>query len=79
MHQITVDTRKILAPGLNLDDLNEKAVQILNDSLGALCVKKASTTVDLFAWASQEIMMATTNGIYGSKNPFKNPTVRDAF
>lgn len=79
VHQITVETSKGLTPGPNLDDLNAKAVQILDKSLEALCAKKTSTTVELFAWASQEIMLATTNAVYGPKNPFKDPTVRDAY
>lgn len=79
VYQMTVGTSKGLTPGPNLDDLNAKAVQILNKSLEALCVKKATTTVDLFAWASQEIMLATTNAVYGPKNPFKDPTVQDAY
>lgn len=79
VHQITVETSKGLTPGPNLDDLNAKAVQILNSSMEVLCAKKTTTTVDLFAWASEEIMLATTNAVYGSKNPFKNPNVRDAY
>lgn len=79
VHQMTVETSKGLIPGPNLDDLNSKAVQILNRSMEELCAKKTSTTVDLFAWASQEIMLATTDAVYGPKNPFKDPNVRDAY
>lgn len=79
VHQMTVETGKGLSPGPNLDDLNAKAVQILNGSMEALCAKKTATTVDLFAWASQEMVLATTNAVYGPKNPFKKPTVQDAY
>ncbi|KAG6360253.1 hypothetical protein INS49_011309 [Diaporthe citri] len=79
VHQITVETSKGLTPGPSLDELNAKAVQILNRSMEALCAKKTTTTMNLFAWASQEIMLATTNAVYGSKNPFKDPTVQDAY
>lgn len=79
VHQMTVQTSKGLAPGRSLDELNSTAVQILNRSLEALCAKKTTTTVDLFAWASQEIMLATTNAVYGPKNPFQNPAVQDAY
>ncbi|KAK7734997.1 hypothetical protein SLS63_003982, partial [Diaporthe eres] len=74
VHQMTIETGKGPSPGPNLDDLNAKAVQILNKSMEALCVKKTTTTVDLFAWASQEIVLATINAVYGPKNPFKSPT-----
>lgn len=79
VHQMTVETSKSLSPGPNLDDLNTKAVQILDRSMEALCVSRKTTTVDLFAWSSQEIMLATTNAVYGPKNPFNNPTVQDAY
>ncbi|XXH01839.1 hypothetical protein Hte_008201 [Hypoxylon texense] len=79
VHQITLETNKGLSPGPNLDELNTRAVNILNTSLDALCAKQAPTTVKLFEWASLEIMMATTNGVYGVRNPFKNPAVRAAY
>lgn len=79
VHQITLETGKGLAPGPNLDELNAQAVHILNTSLDALCAKQASTTVKLFEWASHEIMMATTNAVYGVRNPFKDPAVRAAY
>lgn len=79
VHQITVETTKGLAPGPVLDDLNSKAVGILNTSLSALSDRDAPVTVDMFQWASYQIMMATTNAVYGSRNPFKDPAVRDAY
>ncbi|KAK7992451.1 cytochrome P450 [Apiospora saccharicola] len=74
VHQITIETSKGLAPGPNLDDLNAKAVNILNASL-----EHAPTKVKMFEWASHEIMMATTNAVYGPRNPFKDPAVRAAY
>lgn len=79
VHQITLETGKGLNPGPNLDDLNAKAVNILNTSLGALCAKKSPTTVKMFEWASHEIMLATTNAVYGPRNPFKDSAVQDAY
>lgn len=79
VHQMTVETSKGLTPGPNLDDLNAKAVQFLNKSLEELCAEKMTNTVDLFNWASQKIMLATTNAVYGPQNPFKDPTVQDAY
>lgn len=79
VHQITTETSKALKPGPNLDDLNTKAVQILNRSIEELASKQRPTTVNLFAWASQEIILATTNAVYGTQNPFKSPKVRQAY
>ncbi|KAK8029570.1 hypothetical protein PG993_010861 [Apiospora rasikravindrae] len=74
VRQITLETIKGLAPGPNLDDLNAKAVNILNASL-----KHAPAKVKMFGWVSHEIMMATTNAVYGSRNPFNAPAVRAAY
>jgi hypothetical protein len=79
VHQITVETSKGLNPGPNLDELNANAVHTLNTSLGALCARETPTTVKLFEWASHEIMMATTNAVYGPRNPFKHAAVRTAY
>lgn len=79
VHKMTVAADIGLSPGLNLDDLNAKAVGNLNKSLGTLCAENAPTTVGLFAWASEVIMMATTDAIYGSRNPFKDPAVHEAY
>lgn len=74
VHQMTIETTKGLAPGPNLDDLNSKAVNILIASLD-----RAPTKVKMFEWASHEIMMATTNAVYGPRNPFKDLAVRAAY
>lgn len=79
IHSMMVETVKGLAPGPALDELNEDAVAILCNSLNALVDKDVPTTVDMFQWTSYQIMMATTNAIYGPQNPFRNPAVRKAF
>ncbi|KAI0383364.1 cytochrome P450 [Hypomontagnella monticulosa] len=79
VHQITVETSKGLAPGPNLDEINAKAVQILNKSLSIISSNRTPATVKMFEWASLEIMLATTNAIYGPLNPFKSPKVRTAY
>lgn len=74
VHQITVETTKRLSPGPNLDDFSDKAVNNLNASL-----EHAPAKVKMFEWASHEIMMATTNAVYGPRNPFNDPAVRAAY
>lgn len=68
-----------VSPGPSLDELDTKAASHLNTSMNTLCAKGASTTVDLFEWASQVIMLATTDAIYGPGNPFKDPAVQEAY
>ncbi|KAK5626736.1 hypothetical protein RRF57_002451 [Xylaria bambusicola] len=70
IHQITFETTKILSPGPNLDGLNVKAVLNLSQSLDNLCANMRLST---------EIMLATTNSVYGLRNPFKSPDVQAAY
>ncbi|KAI0521605.1 cytochrome P450 oxidoreductase [Xylaria bambusicola] len=79
IHQITLETTKGLSPGPNLDDLNAKAVLNLSQSLDNLCANTRLSTVNMFEWVSKEIMLATTNSVYGPRNPFKNPDVQAAY
>ena len=79
VHQITLETSKGLAPGPNLDDLNTKAVHILHKSLDTIAKGQTPVTVEMFQWVSLEIMMATTNAVYGTRNPFQDPAVRAAY
>lgn len=79
VHQITLETTKGLAPGPNLDDLNTKAVHILHTSLDKISKSQGPVTVEMFQWASLEIMMATTTSVYGARNPFRNSAVRTAY
>lgn len=68
-----------LSPGPKLDALNRKTVQIIAASLRDFAVKHTSQVpvkVSMYAWVSDHIMTATTEGVYGPKNPFRDPKVR---
>lgn len=67
-----------LSPGPKLDALNRKSVQIIAESLGGFAAKHANAPakVRMYEWVSEHIMTATTEGIYGPKNPFRDPEVR---
>ncbi|KAJ8110263.1 hypothetical protein ONZ43_g5919 [Nemania bipapillata] len=67
-----------LAPGPGLDALNAAAVLYLSDSLSTLD-KKNPTVVDLFPWIRGQLNKATTEAIYGKKNPFRDPAVQEAW
>ncbi|KAI1321247.1 cytochrome P450 oxidoreductase [Xylariaceae sp. FL0255] len=77
--EIRLQTIEGINPGPNLDDLVTRAVGYLDRSLSATIVKNPLLKVDLFEWVSQEIMLATTNAIYGVRNPFKNREVQAAY
>lgn len=68
-----------LSPGPKLDALNRKTVQIIAMSLGDFAAKhtaQAHVKVSMYAWVSEHIMSATTEGVYGPGNPFRDPKVR---
>ncbi|KAI1859319.1 uncharacterized protein JN550_012128 [Neoarthrinium moseri] len=79
VHRLTTESKNSLAPGPNLDHLNSEVVDILNTSFSAICATQDPKTVNLFEWASQEAMMATTGAIYGPLNPFNDTKVRTVY
>ncbi|KAL4747285.1 hypothetical protein BDW72DRAFT_17898 [Aspergillus terricola var. indicus] len=63
--------------GPSLDRLNEAMARILSPLVDELAA--SSQTVDLYAWCARAITAASTNASYGSKNPYKDPAIADAF
>lgn len=74
-----------LLPGTRLDALNRRSVQFVKVSMDALASRigeagaNGHTTISLYQWANLQVMMATTEGIYGPQNPFRDDTVVQAF
>lgn len=67
-----------MAPGPGLDAINHAAIRYISDSLGSLAAK-APASVELFCWVRGELFMATTESIYGPKNPFRDPILEKAW
>lgn len=67
-----------MAPGPGLDAINSAAVRYISDSLEALAAK-GPASVELFSWVRTELFMATTESIYGPKNPFRDPVLEKAW
>ncbi|RWA06922.1 hypothetical protein EKO27_g8181 [Xylaria grammica] len=67
-----------LSPGHNLDTVKRKAWKIMA-SLPACGSVNSPRRVRMYEWISNEVMMATTEAIYGSQNPFRKPAVRTAW
>lgn len=63
-----------LAPGANLDAMNRNAAQSIARSLDNL-QKEGGRTANLFDWVRDEMIMATTNAVYGPHNPLRDPEV----
>ncbi|KAJ8070583.1 hypothetical protein OCU04_000956 [Sclerotinia nivalis] len=67
-----------LSPGPGLDAINGAAIQYMSDSLEKL-KENGPRTVELFSWVRRQLFMATTEAIYGPKNPFRDPTLERAW
>ncbi|RYP60717.1 hypothetical protein DL770_009940 [Monosporascus sp. CRB-9-2] len=65
-----------LSPGPKLDALNKKAVQILTESLERFASTDEPSVVKMNEWIRYEVMMATTEGIFGPRNPYRDPKIR---
>lgn len=67
-----------LSPGPGLDAINAAAVKVVATSLSKLN-EGGPMTVELFAWVRNQLFMATTESIYGPKNPFRDPELEKAW
>lgn len=66
------------APGESLDAMNRASVRAISLSLDHL--QASGCKVDtLFGWMRYEILMATTEAVYGPHNPFRDPEIRQAW
>ncbi|TAQ91216.1 hypothetical protein B7494_g441 [Chlorociboria aeruginascens] len=71
-------THPALSPGPGLDAINGAAIRHVSASLIKLR-GNGPTTVELFSWVRREMFMATTESIYGPKNPFRDPALEKAW
>ncbi|KAI1742991.1 cytochrome P450 [Xylaria scruposa] len=82
-HGFAIGTAKTihptLAPGEMLDQLNRASIQVIAASLDLLRSKGSDAQVAMYKWVCQEAMIATTQGIYGPRNPFKDQAFRQAW
>ncbi len=61
----------LLSPGQALAEMNKKAVLALEKSLSELAAQ-GPTTVDLLDWVQRTVMGATTDSVFGPRNPFRD-------
>jgi hypothetical protein len=71
-------THPALSPGPGLDENNGAAIQHISDSLAKIS-DNGSSTVELFSWVRQQMFIATTEAIYGPKNPVRDPALVKAW
>lgn len=68
-----------LAPGYALDSMNRAMIQNVAASPEKLQSTKKAHRINLAQWLTHEVTMATTNSVYGPRNPFKDAKVEKAF
>lgn len=67
-----------LSSGPALDSMNGRAVEVLSRSLDRL-VAQGPTRVNMFEWIRHELLMATTDSVYGPHNPLRDPANETAW
>lgn len=67
-----------LSTGPGLDGLNRISVEVISQSLDTWA-KKGPSTLKLFEWVRHELLMASTEGVYGPGNPFRDPAMEQAW
>ncbi|KAK2037679.1 cytochrome P450 [Colletotrichum somersetense] len=68
--------RKTLAPGPDNDKMSLVAAQVQLEMVEKLLrdtAQSSAAQIDLFQWVRDTIIISTTEGIYGSSNPHRNP------
>ncbi|KAJ0115128.1 hypothetical protein J7T55_001537 [Diaporthe amygdali] len=67
-----------LSAGPGLDAMNRRAIQVISKSLDEWSQKK-TTKIQLWQWLRHELLLASTDSVYGPKNPFRNPAMEKAW
>lgn len=65
-----------LFPGPGLDAMNRVMARRITSSLERI---QSSEDIKLFDFVKREVTLATTDSVYGAKNPFRDPAIVKAF
>lgn len=71
-------THATVAPGPALDEMQRQAIEVFKVSLGNLSVS-GPRQVSMFAWIRHELLLGTTDAVYGPQNPFRNVEIEEAW
>ena len=67
-----------ISAGPALDAMNRRSVEVIAESLDRWA-RGGPRTVKMFRWTRHELLMATTEGVYGPKNPYRDPAMEEAW
>ncbi len=71
--------RAALAPGPDLDEMNRVMFQNIADYVDDLSTYGRPVKRRLAQWLRNTITIATTNSVYGPRNPYEDRAVQEAF
>lgn len=67
-----------VTPGPKLDAMNRVSIHTVAERVEILA-SQTPVTLKLFEWVQKEITHATTEAVYGPKNPFREARLREAY
>jgi hypothetical protein len=67
-----------MTPGVNLDAMNRLSIEKISTFLNDLA-SDLPQSIKLFEWVREKIAWATTETVYGPKNPFRDPDILTQF
>lgn len=67
-----------LSAGPGLDAMNRRAIRVISKSLDEWS-EKGATKIQLWQWVRHELLLASTEGVYGPRNPFRDPAMEEAW
>lgn len=67
-----------LSAGPGLDSMNRRSIQVIAKSLNKRA-QEGPTTVNIFQWVRHELLLASSEGVYGPKNPLRDPIMEEAW
>lgn len=72
MHAFIKAVHPALSSGSALDELNGNALETITSSLDEITAH-GPKKVNMFEWVRHELLMATTDSVYGPRNPLRDP------
>jgi hypothetical protein len=67
-----------LAAGPELDAMNRTAIQVIAESIEKRW-KQGTSTVNMYRWIRREMLVASTDSVYGPNNPYRDPKMQEAW
>lgn len=76
--ELLKDTKTALSPNGDLNRMTAVATKAMHDGLEGLLGKRGQP-IDLESWIRHEVLIATTDAVYGTGNPYHKAKVQAGF